>query len=58
MADQVMVFQASKVTGINMTSITNAAVSGDLEWTMHTNGQMVVSLSAVQALAAAAGIRP
>ena len=56
-ADLVTAATASILTGVNSTSITNAAVSGNLEYTTQ-NGQMIVSLAAVRALARAAGITP
>lgn len=56
-ADLVSTAAAAVLTGINSTSITNAAVSGNLEYTTQ-NGQMFVSLAAVRALARAAGITP
>lgn len=48
---------ASIATGINSTSITNAAVSGNLDYATTPGGQMLVSLAAVRALARAAGIQ-
>lgn len=54
--DLVSTATASIATGVNMTSLTNACVSGRLEYTTE-NGQMFVSLAAVKALARAAGIR-
>lgn len=57
MADIVSIANASIATGINSTSITNAAVSGRLDYTTAPGGQLLVSLAAVRALAAAAGIR-
>jgi hypothetical protein len=56
-ADLVSTATASILTGINSTSITNAAVSGDLESSTQ-NGQTFVSLAAVRALARTAGIQP
>jgi hypothetical protein len=44
---------------MNVTSITNAAVSGKLEYTTAPNGDLLVSCAAVRALArAAAGVQP
>ncbi|MGJ9371818.1 hypothetical protein [Nesterenkonia sp. CF4.4] len=57
MGDQVSIYRAAKLSGVNMTSVTNAAVSGRLEYTTDKDGRMLVSLSAVRALAAAAGVR-
>lgn len=57
MADIVTTFEAALATGVNATSITNAAVSGRLDYTTAPGGQLLVSLAAVRALAAAAGIR-
>jgi hypothetical protein len=56
-ADLVSTATASILTGVNSTSITNACVSGDLEYTTQ-GGQMFVSLAAVRTLARAAGINP
>lgn len=55
-ADLVSTANASLATGINMTSVTNACVSGNLEYTLAPDGQMLVSLEEVRALARAAGI--
>lgn len=55
-SDSVSTGTASIATGVNMTSITNACVSGTLEYTSE-DGQMFVSLAAVKALARAVGIR-
>ncbi len=51
--DLVSIATAAIVTGINSTSISNAAVNGDLEHTLQ-DGQMFVSLAAVRKLARAA----
>lgn len=56
MADIVTTSTAALATGINMTSITNAAMSGRLDYTTPT-GDLLVSLAAVKRLAAASGIR-
>jgi hypothetical protein len=56
--DIVTTATAALVTGVNMTSITNAAVSGKLEYATAPNGDRLVSLAAVRALARAAGIQP
>jgi hypothetical protein len=56
--DIVTTATAALVTGVNMTSITNAAVSGNLEYTTAPSGDLLVSLAAVRALARAAGIQP
>lgn len=55
--DAVTIATAAFTTGINMTSVTNAAVSGSLAYTTAPDGQMLVSLADVRTLAAAAGIR-
>ena len=55
-ADRVSVAAASILTGINMTSLTNACVSGSLTYTTQ-NGQMFVLLADVRALARASGIK-
>lgn len=55
--DAVTIATAAFTTGINMTSVTNAAVSGSLAYTRASDGRMLVSLADVKALAAGAGIR-
>lgn len=55
MDDRVSLATAARVTGVNMTSFTNACVSGRLDYELAPNGQMLVSLSAARSLAAAAG---
>lgn len=55
MDDRVAVATAARAIGINMTSLTNACVSGRLDYELAPNGQMLVSLSAARSLAAAAG---
>jgi hypothetical protein len=56
-ADLVSTATASILTGVNVTSVSNACVSGDLEYTTQ-GGQMFVSLAAVRTLARGAGVQP